>query len=192
MRDEFRIPRARIPAKRVALIAARPRLAAATALVALAWLAPGAALAARTPAASDPYVAASRATGVPIALLAAIAGVESDYHPWALDVAGREIYCRSRAEAERVLATSGDNVDIGLMQVNWKFWGPRLKVSKLKLLDPRNNLFFGALILKRCLSRGGDIWRRISDYHSGNAGARNRYNRRVYAKYLRYLRGDPR
>jgi|YelNatPaOPRAMG01_1025707.scaffolds.fasta_scaffold04792_9 hypothetical protein len=161
------------------------------ALLATAFLLPGIATPAAAPAA-DPYVAASRRTGVPLALLAAVAGVESDYHPWALNIHGQQVYCRSRKQAEQILLGAPDNVDIGLMQINYKFWGPRLKVSKLQLLDPRSNLFYGALILKQCLARGGDIWRRISDYHSGGVAARNRYNRRVYAKYLRYLRGDPR
>ncbi len=169
----------------------RSAMSVVCALLATPVLSPGMAPGATAPA-TDPYVAASRRTGVPLAILAAVAGVESDYHPWALDIQGHEVYCHSRKQAEQILLGAPDDVDIGLMQINYRFWGPRLKVSKLQLLDPRKNLLYGALILKRCLARGGDIWRRISDYHSGSVGARNRYNRRVYAKYLRYLRGNPR
>lgn len=68
--------------------------------------------------ARDPYVAASQSTGVPLELLAAIAGAESAYHPWALNLRGRQVYCRSRAEAERLIS-GFDDVDIGLMQVNF-------------------------------------------------------------------------
>jgi soluble lytic murein transglycosylase-like protein len=138
---------------------------------------------------NDPYVAASRASGVPVAVLVAVAGAESGFHPWALNVRGREIYCHSQQEAERILTTTG-NVDIGLMQINWPFWGPRLGVSKLALLDPRTNLLYGARILKEPLSRGGNFWQRLSDYHSGNPQARDRYNQRVYNVYLAYMRGQ--
>jgi len=137
----------------------------------------------------DPYIAAAETEQVPLNLLVAVAGAESGYHPWALNLAGREVYCHTREEAERLLAKY-DKVDIGLMQINWPYWGPRLKITKSELLDPRTNLVYGARILKKCLEGGGDIWRRISDYHSGSASTRDRYNQRVYTSYLRYLRGE--
>lgn len=139
--------------------------------------------------AESPYVLAARSAGVPLDLLVAVAGAESGYHPWALNIAGRQVYCHSREEAERLLATS-DNVDIGLMQINWPWWGRRLGVSKQDLLDPNTNLVYGARILKECLNRRGSIWRRISDYHSGSAKERDRYNHQVYGTYLRYLHGE--
>ena len=94
---------------------------------------------------SDPYVAAANQAGVPLEVLVAVAGAESGYHPWALDIEGRQVFCKSRAEAEDVLAnTATTNVDIGVMQINWRFWGPRLGVAKNDLLDPRINLLMGA------------------------------------------------
>jgi soluble lytic murein transglycosylase-like protein len=165
-------------------------IAAAAAIALLAGPGPGHASAADAPA-GDPYAAAAHSAGVPLDLLVAVAGAESGYHPYALNVGGREIYCQSRAEAERILAT-GDNADIGLMQINWTFWGPRLHVSKSALLDPRINLYYGARILKEGLVRRGSIWRRISNYHSGDAHTRERYSQQVYAAYLRYLHGDTR
>ncbi len=141
--------------------------------------------------ASDPYVAAAQSTGVPIELLAAIAGAESAYHPWALNLRGRQVYCRSRAEAERLI-TGSDNVDIGLMQVNFPRWGRRLDLSKRQLLDPPTNLMAGARILRECLNRSGDLWQRIGAYHSGRPDERRRYNQEVYKSYLRYVRGEMR
>ncbi len=140
---------------------------------------------------SDPYVAAANQAGVPLEVLVAVAGAESGYHPWALDIEGRQVFCKSRAEAEAVLAnTATTNVDIGVMQINWRFWGPRLGVAKNDLLDPRINLLMGAKILHDSLSRDGSMWRRISNYHSGATHERDRYNQQVYAAYTRYLRGE--
>jgi len=145
------------------------------------------------PGAIDPYVAAAKDAGVPLEVLVAVAGAESGYHPWALDIEGRQVFCKSRAEAETVLAnTTTTNVDIGVMQINWRFWGPRLGVAKNDLLDPRVNLLMGARILRDGLSRDGSMWRRISNYHSGARSERDRYNRHVYDAYTRYLRGEVR
>ncbi len=137
----------------------------------------------------DPYVQAAAQEGIPRDLLVAIAGAESGFHPWALNIDGHQIYCRSRQEAEQLLSTV-DKVDIGLMQINWPFWGPRLGLSKRQLLDPRTNLLYGAWILKQSLARTGNIWRRISDYHAGSPQRRDHYNQLVYQQYLRYVQGE--
>ncbi|MGD0074792.1 MAG: lytic transglycosylase domain-containing protein [Candidatus Binataceae bacterium] len=138
----------------------------------------------------DPYVAAAQETGVPLPLIAAIAGAESAYHPWALNWNGKQVYCRSRAEAELLMANDSDNVDIGLMQVNFHHWGRRLGLSKTQLLDPRINLLAGARILKESLSHSGDLWDRIGSYHSSRPLERQRYNQEVYKSYLHYLHAD--
>lgn len=163
-------------------------------LTMLAVLAPRVAASANPSAsasATDPYIAAANDAGVPLPVLVAIAGAESAYHPWALDIEGRQRFCQSRAEAEMVLAnTATTNVDIGLMQINWRFWGSRLGIAKTALLDPRINLLMGARILRDSLARDGSTWRGISNYHSGAPRERARYNNQVYKAYLRYLRGD--
>jgi hypothetical protein len=163
----------------------------------LSLLAPGAAgagatdvsAAATSPPPGNLYTRAAAQERVPLALLVAIAGAESSYHPWALNIQGHEVYCHSREEAERRLATD-DHVSIGLMQISWPYWGPRLGLTKAALLDPETNLIYGARILKEGLVRGGSIWFRISNYHSGSLQERDKYNRLVYQNYLRYLGGD--
>ena len=141
--------------------------------------------------ASDPYVAAANEAGVPLQVLVAVVGAESAYHPWALDIGGHQVFCQSRAEAEAVLnRTATGNVDIGLMQINWHYWGSRLGIAKTALLDPLTNLRMGALILRKSLDRDGTMWHRIGSYHSTAPRERDRYNREVYAAYLRYMRGD--
>ena len=139
--------------------------------------------------ADDPYVVAARNAQVPADLLIAIAGAESGYHPWALNIQGHQVFCQSRREAEDVLAnTPTDDVDIGLMQINWRVWGPRSGLeSKSALLDPERNLAIGAAILKDGLSRNGSLWHRISNYHMGGEAERERYSQLVYDAYLRYM-----
>ncbi len=165
-------------------------LLALAATLAIVALAPHRALAANpAPATANLYARAAAQEGVPLELLVAIAGAESGYHPWALNIAGHQVYCQSRAEAERMAATD-DHIAIGLMQINWMFWGPRMGLTKAQLLDPATNLTYGARILKQGLSRGGSVWYRISNYHAGSLQRRDKYNRLVYDRYLRYLRGE--
>lgn len=165
-------------------------IATAVAAIAIVASVPGPARGTAPPSSQDNlYARAATQAGVPLDLLVAIAGAESGYHPWALNVAGRQIYCHSRTEAEQILARD-DRVAIGLMQINWRFWGPRIGLSKAQLLDPATNLIYGARILKEGLRRDGNVWHGISNYHSGSLERRDKYNRLVYDHYLRYLRGD--
>jgi hypothetical protein len=145
---------------------------------------------AASPLRGDFYAQAAAREQVPLNVLVAIAGAESGYHPWALNIDGHEVYCHSREEAERLLATD-DHVSIGLMQINWRYWGPRLGRTKAELLDPETNLIYGARILRDGLGRSGSIWSRISNYHSGSLQERDKYNQLVYRNYRRYLEGEP-
>ena len=67
--------------------------------------------------------------GLQSSVVEGIIMVESGGNPWALHVGigkGYAFYPRNQAEARRYLAVSlalTDNVDIGLMQVNWRTWG---------------------------------------------------------------------
>ncbi len=167
----------------------RTMLSAAAAIAILVSTSRVALTAEGSPTADNLYRRAALAEQVPVDVLIAVAGAESGYHPWALNIDGRQIYCRSRAEAERLLAQH-DRVAIGLMQINWQFWGPRIDLTKKQLLDPATNLLIGARILKEGLRRDGSVWYRISNYHSGTLHRRDKYNHLVYNSYLRYLRGE--
>ncbi|MBV8055132.1 MAG: lytic transglycosylase domain-containing protein [Deltaproteobacteria bacterium] len=159
-------------------------------LISLLLMAARLAIAGEASTSDNLYIQAAALEDIPRDLLVAIAGTESGFHPWALNIEGHEVYCRSREEAEHLLSTA-DKVDIGLMQINWPFWGRRFGLSKSQLLDPRTNLIYGAYILKLDLAKSSDIWWNISDYHAGSLQRRDRYNKLVYEHYLRYLRGEP-
>ena len=128
--------------------------------------------------------------GLPAAVVEGIIRVESGGNPWALHVGigrGHALYPRSRAEARRLLAVSlalTDNVDIGLMQVNWRTWGATaegLGLSAADLLAAAANLKMGCRILARALSGGGAFLERLGRYHSYRPERGRRYARRVLA-----------
>ena len=128
--------------------------------------------------------------GLPSAVVEGIIVVESGGNPWALHVGigkGHAFYPRSVAQARRFLAVSlalTDNVDIGLMQINWRTWGESVRALGLDaydLLDARTNMEMGCRILAQALSGRGSFLARLGRYHSRRPERGRWYARRVMA-----------
>lgn len=78
------------------------------------------------------------------------------------------------------------SVDIGLMQINWKFHGRHFD-SMQALFDPATNLDYAARYLKSLLKEHGDVEKAVAHYHSNTEEFQNRYLqafRPVYEKQL--------
>ena len=129
------------------------------------------------------YTRAAVATGIPVELLLAISHVESGFQPHALNVSGRSFFPSSIYEAVGLLNRSGDNVDIGLMQVNWSYWGNRFGLSKSELLDPQLNVLVGAKILEHCIRVSGSWWQGVGLYHSPENFRQRAYIGKVLRSY---------
>lgn len=128
--------------------------------------------------------------GLPSSVVEGIIAVESGGNPWALHVGigkGHAFYPRSAAEARRLLAVSlalTDNVDIGLMQINWRTWRRAVEARGLDahdLLDARINVEMGCRILAQALSGRGPFLARLGRYHSPRPERGRWYARRVLA-----------
>ncbi|MDE0207801.1 MAG: transglycosylase SLT domain-containing protein [Candidatus Tectomicrobia bacterium] len=116
--------------------------------------------------------------------------VESGGNPWALHVGigkGYSFYPKDRHEARRFLAVSlalTENVDIGLMQVNWRTWGKTVRdlgLSAYDLLDPKVNLRLGCHVLAQAMATRGSFEARLGRYHSKHRERGRWYARRVLA-----------
>ena len=129
------------------------------------------------------YMRAAAATGIPVELLLAISHVESGFQPHALNVSGRSFFPSSIYEAMGLLKRTGDNVDIGLMQVNWSYWGNRFSLSKSELLDPQLNVLVGAKILEHCIRVSGSWWQGVGLYHSSENIRQRAYVEKVWRSY---------
>ena len=114
--------------------------------------------------------------------------VESGGRPWALHVGigkGYSFYPKDRHEARRFLAVSlalTDNVDIGLMQINWRTWGQTVKdlgLSAYDLLEPKVNLLLGCHVLSQAMTTRGSFEARLGRYHSRSRERGRWYARRV-------------
>ena len=113
--------------------------------------------------------------------------------PWTLNVRGRGHFFASRREAEAALKGLLDqgrtSVDIGLMQVNWRYHEQRLG-SPNRALDPFHNLRVAAQILLDCHRSHQDWWEAVGCYHAPNRPQRAaRYRTRVRAHWQRITEG---
>ena len=147
---------------------------AALSLIALVWALAGPGLANAPDCEALAEEAAAR-HGIPEGVLAAIArtesggGPRSSAWPWTLNRAGEGMYLASAAEAlaqlRAILETGHTNVDVGCMQVNWRWHGEAFD-SPEQMMDPAANTDYAARFLV-------DLWRRegtwdaaVQAYHS--------------------------
>lgn len=101
---------------------------------------------------------------------------------------GRRFNSATEAEsfANRMIAAGYRNIDVGMMQINWKVHG-RHFANVAEALEPTQNLAYAVrYLLENRQTR--DWWGSVGRYHSGTARYANRYIRNVYTMYLRIHR----
>lgn len=140
---------------------------------------------------------------IPAALLYAIALTESGYGPaaganprpwpWTLNIRGKGHYYPSFAAAAQALTATlhqGETaVDVGLMQIHWRYHHAALGTVH-RALDPYHNLRVAAQILADCYRQRTDWWSAAGCYHAPNNPAlAERYQARVQ-RHWRALRPD--
>lgn len=148
------------------------------------------------------YRQVARAHGIPADIFYAVALAESGRElgagkplrpwPWTLNIHGEGLYFNDRTSAWRAIAAAilkqRTSVDIGLMQVNWRYHHRRL-IDPWRALDPHRNLEVAAEILKNCQRRLSDWWASVGCYHSpSNPERAKRYRERVRAHWQSVVR----
>ncbi|MGA1846208.1 lytic transglycosylase domain-containing protein [Deferribacter abyssi] len=130
---------------------------------------------------------ASEKYKVPSELILAIIDVESGFHPYALNVAGKPMFFKSEEKAIKKikeLSISKKSFDVGLMQVN-RWWFERLGYSYQLGLDICFNIHFGTYILAYEISRNGFSWYAVGEYHSKRKERKQEYALKVWNKVKR-------
>lgn len=83
----------------------------------------------------------------------------------------------------RMFAMGHTNLDLGLMQINYKVHGKKFR-GVSDLFDPNINVHYAAnYLMEHRQTR--DWWGSVGRYHSGTAFYANRYVKKVYAWYKR-------
>jgi hypothetical protein len=143
---------------------------------------------------ADAIRRAARASGVPAPLLLALAPTESGLPrahgrgpsypwPWTLNTNGRgSFHFRTRAAAEKhlnaLVAAGIDNIDIGCMQVNWRWHGAAF-ASPAAALDPTLNARYAAALLGDYRRQTGSWADAVGLYHSHTPALAEAYRCRV-------------
>jgi soluble lytic murein transglycosylase-like protein len=131
--------------------------------------------------------------GVPLGVLYAVGLTETgrgdSLRPYALNIEGRSIYEIGKREAlerfEQARAAGAKLIDVGCMQINHHYHA-RHFASVEEMLDPAQNVEYGARFLKELYGREGSWTMAVARYHAGpdNDAAQKRYVCRVIANMV--------
>lgn len=121
--------------------------------------------------------AGEKCSGLSRDLLLSVIWVESRGNPYAVNINGVGGYQPASAKnaLKIIYKYNNANVDIGLMQINWKTWGRFYGISPADMLNP---------ILNACI--GSKILRDYIDDHKGSWRGVGRYNAVTYSKQVNY------
>lgn len=145
---------------------------------------------------------AGLAEGLPDGLLPAIAMVESGHAdgqggrapwPWTLNQGGKSHYLETKDEAlsilQDILASGTTNVDLGCMQLNWR-WHAKAFSGPEEMLDPVANTTYAARFLKELHHQLGSWELATAAYHSTDPERGRGYLARVAAAQKSVAEGD--
>lgn len=132
----------------------------------------------------------SLAYGIPQGVLFAIATTESGLNnrpwPWTLDVDGTPYRYANRAQTvaatRRFLQEGHTRIDIGPMQVDWRYHGAMFP-SLASVTHPFMNIAAAGRILAHLEAQTGNWWGAVARYHNDNPALGDPYMWHVYRVY---------
>lgn len=125
---------------------------------------------------------------IPSGLLLALADVESNYQPYALNILGKSVISNSVEQAkeivEQYLQKGLQNIDIGVMQLNY-FWHGQHFTSVAEMLIPKKNINYAAQLLTGLYKQHGSWHKAVRHYHSANPKYHRQYSQKVLVAWLK-------
>ena len=107
--------------------------------------------------------------------------------PWSVNVSGKPYYFKDKASTLLFLQKKvkyQKNIDIGCMQINFKYHNEQFK-NLNTMLDPINNIDWAAKYLKKLYKRYKSWNIAISRYHSSNPERMKKYLEKVKKNWKR-------
>jgi len=119
-------------------------------------------------------IRASQESGVPVAVLYAVAltetGQRGGLHAYAMNIGGRPSFNSGLPEALATFDAARRHgvklIDIGCMQINHHYHGQKFSSVK-EMFDPRKNVDYAARFLKDLRSSQGSWTAAVARYHAG-------------------------
>ena len=109
--------------------------------------------------------------------------------PWSLNISGESFFFNNKKDLLIILKEKiqfQKNIDIGCMQINYKYHNRNFNNVE-EILDPRKNIEWAALFLKKLFNKHNSWNKAIAKYHSSNPKRMKNYLTKVH-KNWRYVR----
>lgn len=124
---------------------------------------------------------------IPAGLLAAIAKTESRLKAYALNVGGKSVFPMSMSQAHGILEDKLNagltNIDVGVMQLNYRWHGGEFD-SLEEMLIPERNINYAAKLLGSLYAQHGTWHKAVRYYHSATPEHHRKYSRKVVLCWL--------
>lgn len=134
------------------------------------------------------YIAAvEQKNRIPSGLLSAIAGVESDFNPYAVNIAGKTIIASNQDEAAKTIRHAINcgitNIDVGIAQINYRWHKDNFKNID-EMINPATNIEYAAKLLTSLFKQHGTWHKALRYYHSATPYHNRKYSRKVVTAWL--------
>lgn len=108
--------------------------------------------------------------------------------PWAANISGKAYYFKNKREAvatiKRAVKRGYRQIDIGCMQINWKYHKAEFNHSVEKMFEPQYNVRYSAKLLRKHYDSKKSWRTAISAYHSGMSAYKSRRGKHYTRKIL--------
>lgn len=125
---------------------------------------------------------------IPAGLLSSIAKIESALNPLAMNIDGRAVTSGSQKQvvelANKTLAAGLTNIDLGVMQLNYRWHGKNF-TSVEQMLEPESNINYAAKLLSSLKTEHGNWQTATRYYHSKSLKHHKSYSRKVIIAWLK-------
>lgn len=119
-------------------------------------------------------VDAAQRHGVPLPVLYAVGmtetGRKGSLQPWALNIEGKPVFARSRADAISIFNDAWRSgarlIDVGCMQINHRYHGKQFD-SLESMFDPHRNVEYAARFLAQLHTENATWAMAVARYHAG-------------------------
>ncbi len=144
---------------------------------------------------------ASKASGVPISVLKAIALTETGRRadgvfrpwPWTVNMEGKGFWFDTRPEAQAFVDKNFDrgarSFDVGCFQINYR-WHHEHFASKEEMFDPAKNAAYAAEFLSNLFAEQGSWEKAAGAYHSRTAVHAEGYSKRFQTLRAKFAHED--